>query len=214
MDRVYAAIRTIGYLRENAYSLFRGGAGGPPSITMLFFGLIERGVKVGPVGRRTAKFDQKISLKELVIDVRTPDVPSSKLLPRRVSPSYSGRHRFHQANGRDFLIHPEYITNYIISDIEMILAMDLDSAAYGALVYERVGSIKVLMDGELRKEWDLAKGLAEVQFNDSFRSVPRVERKKAFAKWKQEAHQTRIELGLPVEPLQEEKGKTGRSSSG
>jgi hypothetical protein len=54
-------------------------------------------------------------------------------------------------------------------------------------------------------EWDLAKCLADLKFNDSFGNYPREQRPEVFRKWRLKAHKTRIELGLPVMPLKEER---------
>ena len=211
VDRVYTTIRTIGRYKKGS-SLFAGGDGGPPQITMSFYNLIERGLRVGPVGRRTKKDDKKISIKELVIDVRTPDVPSSKILPMQHC-EQRRKEQYRKENGPDYLLHPAYILGYVRSEIGMLLNMSYHSASYGALLYERIGCIKVLMDGELHEEWDLAQCLADVKFNDSFGRCPRETRREVFSRWKLQAYQTRIELGLPVMPLKGGKDEKEGSSS-
>jgi hypothetical protein len=60
VDQVYATIQTMGY-PEQGRPIFRGGNGWPPPFTFALYDLIERGVKVGPVGRRTRRNDKKIS---------------------------------------------------------------------------------------------------------------------------------------------------------
>lgn len=212
VDWVYTAIRTMGYCTK-AYHLFKGGDGGPPQFAWALYSLIERGVRAGPVGRRTRKVDKKISIKEVVIDARTPDILPSKILPREVGTS-SGRRRVCVENGSDYVLNPDFVLDFITSDIDILLRMCYHTALYGSLLYERIGSIKVLMDGELHKEWDLAKCLAEVKFYDSFGEYPREQRPKVFAKWKRKARQARIKFGLPVMPLRDgiqakEEGKGG-----
>jgi hypothetical protein len=69
------------------------------------------------------------------------------------------------------------------------------------------------MDGMLHAEWDLAKCLADLKFNDNFGNYPREQRPEVFRKWKLKAYKTRIELGLPVMPLKEEKKESAESSS-
>jgi hypothetical protein len=161
-------------------------------------------VRAGPVGRRTRKDDKKISIQELVIDIRTPDDFSSKILPQDVYANPS-RRRFCEKNGQGYILNPSYILGDIISYIEILLQMSYHTASYGALLYERIGNIKVLMDGELQKEWDLARRLADVSFNDSFGNFPQQKRRGVFAKWKLKAYQARSKLGLPGVPLKEEK---------
>jgi hypothetical protein len=207
---VYAAIRTIGFHNNGRFSLFNGSEA--CAITYAFYNLIERFLKIGPVGRRTRTDDKRISVKELIIDVRTPDVPAKKILPMYHS-SLGRAEIYRRENGPHYLRNPEYILDYVVSDIQMILDMSYHSASYGALVFERVGSIKVLLDGEVRQEWNLAKCLAELQFNDSFGNYPREKRRRVFEKWKLNAHQARVELGLVVMPLEKEENGKGKGKS-
>jgi hypothetical protein len=211
VDRVYTAIRTMGNYTKG-HHLFERGDGGPPKIVWSLYSLIERGVRAGPVGRRTRKADKKISIKELVIDVRTPDVPHSEILPREIGTSLR-RRRFYKEYGSDCVLNPDCVLDLVTSDIGILLRMCYHTASYGSLLYERIGSIKVLMDGKLHKEWDLAKCLAEVKFCDSFGHYPREQRAEVFAKWKLNAHQARIKFGLPVMPLKEKKTADEGSSS-
>jgi hypothetical protein len=136
VDRVYAAIRTIGYYK-NGHSLFRGGDGGPPQLTMSLYALIERGVSVGPVGRRTMQDDKKIGIKELVIDIRSPDVPASKILPREHC-AHRRKTQYRKEHGPEFLLHPDYIVDYVARDIRMLIGMSYYTASYGALLYEEL----------------------------------------------------------------------------
>lgn len=212
VHKVYAAIRTIGYFKGPGHSIFEGG--GPHRITMSFWNLVERFLRVGPVGRRTRKNDRCISLKELVIDVRTPNVPTNKILSRNHCRTIWEAQAYRRENGQEYLMNPAYILQHVLCDIRVILTMGSSVASYGALVYERIGSIKVLMDGELHKEWDLAKCLDEVQFNDSFSNYPREKRRRVFRKWKRNAYKARVEFGLPVmTPEKKGKGKSRGTSS-
>ena len=105
-----------------------------------------------------------------------------------------------------FVMHPQRLLNFIISYIEMILVMSYPTAEFGGILYERVGCIKVLMDGEVYKEWDLATALKEVQVQDSFGGAPREHRPVVSKNWKENAHKTRVELGLAIVPLEGEQG--------
>jgi len=196
VDRVYAAIRTIGHYTEGPWIL-QGGDGGPPQLTWALYSLIERGLKAGPVGRRIRKMDRRISIKELVIDVRTPNVPPSKIYPKGLN---RGRKRedFREKHGPEFILNPDYVLGYIRSDIDLLLKMCYHTAEFGGLLYERIGRTKVLMDGQLREEWDLAQELVDLQFSDSFGRFPRERREEIFNTWKQSAFQTRKDLDLPV----------------
>jgi len=211
VDQVYAAIRTIGHYTEGP-SLLERGDGGPPDLTWCLYSLIERGLRAGPVGRQTREKDRKIGIKELIIDVKTPDVPPSKIYPKGVV-DIRQRRAFRNKNGPEFLLNPDFILSYILSGIDTVLRMCYHTAEYGCLLYERIGIIKVLKDGELRKEWDLAKQLADVSFDNSFGNHPRERRREVFTVWKQLAFETRIKLGLPVVPLPEREAEEGNRGS-
>ena len=211
VDQVYATIRTMGY-PEPGRPIFRGGDGGPPPLTYALYNLIERGVKVGPVGRRTRRNDKKISIKEIVIDVQSPNVSADKILPgEHCIDQESKQHQ--NEKGPMSLRDAKYILSDVLSDLESVLGMSYHTATWGVLIYERIGKIKVLLDGELRKEWDLAKELAAVKFNDSFGRYPREQRPEVFRKWKLKAYRARIKLGLPVIPLKHDKKVAVGSSS-
>lgn len=49
------------------------------------------------------------------------------------------------------LLDPQYLLKYIAWDIEMILKMNYDASSYGALIIQRIGTIKLMLDGELHK---------------------------------------------------------------
>ncbi len=157
VDQVYATIRTMGY-PEQGRPIFRGGDGGPPPLDYALYDLIERCVKVGPVGRRTRRNDKKISIKEIVIDVTSSDVSASKILP--------GEHRIDQEskqyrkeNGPILLRDPEYILRHVLQNLEAVLRMTYHTASWGVLIYERMGRSKFCWmesyarNGRLQKNW-------------------------------------------------------------
>ncbi|PMD35981.1 hypothetical protein L207DRAFT_98691 [Hyaloscypha variabilis F] len=167
--------------------LLQGCGGEPVQLTWSLYSLIERALKAGPVGRRTHKSDRKISIKEFIIDVKTPN-PDSPL-------------------------NPTYLLNSIISDIKTLLRMRYDTAKYGTLLYERIGKIKVLMDGELHKEWNLAKQLVKVPLDGLFGNYAQLGRQALFARWKQSVLQSRVELEVDLPIVSPEKGKRGGNRS-
>jgi hypothetical protein len=211
VDQVYATIRSMGY-PEQGRPIFRGGDGGPPPLTYALYNLIERGVKVGPVGRRTSRNDEKISIKEIIIDVQSPDVSASEILPGEHCTDQESK-QYRNQKGPMFLRDSEYILCFVLRELESVLLMSYHTAEWGGLIYERIGKIKVLLDGELRKEWDLAKELATVKFDDSFGNHPREKRPEVFRRWKLNAYRTRVKTGLPVMRLKDDKKDAAGSSS-
>ncbi|KAE9377715.1 hypothetical protein N431DRAFT_434861 [Stipitochalara longipes BDJ] len=220
VDRVYAQIRSIGFPTHKR-GLFNGGAGGPPSMTWALYNLIERFLKVGPVGRQAERGDKRFSINELIIDVRTPDVGPELISPERTPAMNSGplsfgnsRRRGNSASETPLMRHPKVIAIYIAWDLKRIMEMDGDYGENGAIIYERIGSIKLLVDGEpftdsawepeVKSEWDLADCLANMKYGAYWgnfrRSHPQDERRRAYNLWVEKAYKSRVELGLPVKP--------------
>jgi hypothetical protein len=155
VDQVYATIRTMGY-PEQRRPIFRGSDGWPPPFTFALYDLIERGVKVGPVGRRTRRNDKKISIKDIVIDVQSPNVSAAKILPGEHCTDQETK-QYRNEKGPMSLRDAEYIVSDVLRNLEAVLGMSYHTASWGALIYERIGKIKVLLDGELRKEMGSCK---------------------------------------------------------
>jgi hypothetical protein len=137
------------------------------------------------------KHDELVSLKILEMDVRTPDVAPDMLAPKDIY-RLNMLDTLRRESGIDYLMHPERILNFIRSDIDMLLRMCYHTAAFGGVLFERIGTIRLMMDGELCEEWNLAKLLASVRFSDSFGQVPREQRPEVFKRWKAKAYKTRI----------------------
>lgn len=202
VDKVYAAFRSSG-ISKGHHIGFSGGCGGPPMITWCFYSILERFLRVGAKGLQEKEHDELVSIKLLEVDVRTPDVAPDMLAPKDIY-RVDKLHRLRKESGIDYLMHPEFIVNFIASEIKTLLVMGYHTAAFGGIVFERIGTIRLMLDGEVREEWDLAKLFSSIRFNDSFGHIqPRERRPEMFKKWKARAYKTRIELGLPVIPLEE-----------
>jgi len=87
-------------------------------------------------------------------------------------------------------------------DCFMPASMDYHTAGYGMIIYERIGTIQICVNGVLNKEFDLGKMLADLRFGeqtDTFGNIwPREERLPYFWRWKKAALRKRREAGLPV----------------
>lgn len=68
-------------------------------------------------------------------------------------------------------------------------------------MYERIGTIRVCVDGKLEREENLADRLAKLRFTDplfTFGHVPSRNRLQAFWDWKKKALEKRRQAGLSV----------------
>ena len=103
VENVHATFRIIGTSKDHG-SGFTGGCGGPPLITWSFYNLLERFLKVGPLGLQKKDIDKRISIKTLEIDIQTPDVPEHTIVPKDMRFRKHGRSlgEFRKETGVDF----------------------------------------------------------------------------------------------------------------
>jgi hypothetical protein len=121
--------------------------------------------------------------------------------------------------GKPVMRHPKSVAALVTLSLSGLLAMGRDFANYGGLLYERIGRIKVLVDGEpfeeWRSEWDITDLLAESRYRDWFgalsSSYPQDKRKVAYKEWLRKTYGSRVEFGLPVKPNVEEQESLARS---
>lgn len=213
VDTLHATFRIqgpagAGYRRRSG---FRGGCGGPPLITWCFYSLIERFLRLG-IGNRSSgdqDIDRKISIKNLDLNFTNPDTSKYTLAPEGCLlgyiPSCQQSLEWHRRNdGIDYVISADMFLAFIDEMMETLLHMN------PSMLYERIGKIRLFLDGNLCKEIDLAKRLRDVRLLDeNLRLPPHRRTKVKFDKeWKMEAQKTRIDMGLEVVPFgDEERGE-------
>jgi hypothetical protein len=131
VDRVYTQIRSIGFPTQTCRQLFEGGDGGPPAIFLswAFYNIIDRFLKVGPVGRQPGKINKMISVKELIIDVRIPDVAPELIAPAVIE-SYGGGALYFRGSGANGPASPVMRNR---SPLQLIYASHLISCSMGVL---------------------------------------------------------------------------------
>ncbi|KAF4636657.1 hypothetical protein G7Y89_g1422 [Cudoniella acicularis] len=207
VDTVSAAVR-IDHTGKITYRTFEAGDGSPPSITWTFYRILDRFLRVGPVVNPSAKPEGGIAVKTLELDIRTPDVPESRFIPHDKWRIRRGNIFGKDKNGENInVMPPSMLLPFIERYIELLMGMrDMRdyTTCHGGILYERIGTLKLLLDGELRREWDMAKELKNIRLNDSFSVIPREERPETFRKWKANAYKLRTELGLPTIPISDD----------
>ena len=97
-----------------------------------------------------------------------------------------------------FIIHPGQVCAYLQELIEDLLSMENSKTArYGRLLFERIGSIRMSVEGIVRAEFDLAASLAKLQPSGS--SYWRQNgRGTEFCQWRENAFNVRERAGLAV----------------
>lgn len=199
VDNLHFSVKSVGPGPDGRRSIWAGGCGGPPIILWFFYGLLERFLKVGPFVGQHHKTDQHFTIKNLDIEVLTPDVPAEKLAPEDQYPGEQFYNRTGAAElGSDLIIHPKKLAHILMDHNDSLLRIDYHHAEYSAILFERVGTMRILVDGEVQCEYNLAERLHQSKFDESFGNMPREQRAEYYKKWKSYAYKTRVEHGLPV----------------
>lgn len=90
--------------------------------------------------------------------------------------------------------------------------MNYYTSAYGKPLYEHIGTIRMLVDGQLQCEFDLAAWLDGLRFTnpcETMGNLPTDKRLSAFWKWKRETLLRREAQGFPVkQPSNDEFGQS------
>ena len=207
VDKVSAAFRIFGAAKSYRESGFQGGCGSPPGMAWTLFIFLDRFLHYGPAGlwqRRTET--NVVALKELDMNFDLPDSPGGLVSSKDDCVSgfrYRSLFVRRSQDGKNYTMHPEILLEFVSSSISSLLNMSYSAASFGAILYEQVGKIRILFNGEIRNEWDLAILLSEVKFINSFYEIPSEDRKDYFNEWKLKAYNKRVELGLPVLPFKE-----------
>jgi hypothetical protein len=95
-------------------------------------------------------------------------------------------------------MRPRYLVEFLSSHLDILSQYP---TSYGAMLYERVGVVKLMIDGQDYRELDLAIVLASMRANDGDSAAARDP--KLFKRWKENAYKKRVEHGLPIVPENE-----------
>jgi hypothetical protein len=181
--------------RGNPYRGFRAGDGAPPAIVWAFYNILHRFLVCGPVGRDNSNGkDRKIILDQLEMEVLTP--PHIEV--ERFKGPNSCRHYNRSGLGSEMLVAndilaPDYLANFIRREIRFLLGMGYHALGYGDILYERIGSVRILQDGVEKGLWELGDLLPTLKFNE-----PGSSREPIFAQWRAKIPEVRMKNGLSV----------------
>ncbi|KAK2812453.1 hypothetical protein FQN50_001454 [Emmonsiellopsis sp. PD_5] len=205
VSTLHVDIRLFGHIMS--WYRVRGQAG-RSDFHWSFYSLLERFLHYGPVGQKKGKpagtypgyQDREMSVKTIVLDFQSAEPNLS------FPPVECGYHRWwNQHNGirsRDnprnlkiYKTRPEWPARYLSNYIRVILGFGMLDR--GKPLYERVGKIQILIQGELDHEIDLARRLVEMDPSVLNRNG-RPSDEDEFQEWRQKALEKRKERGLPT----------------
>ncbi|KAF4629525.1 hypothetical protein G7Y89_g8621 [Cudoniella acicularis] len=205
VDKVHTSIRND-HTSKRVYSGFAGGSGGPPIVVWPLLGILDRFLRVGPVVNPAAKAHGTMAIGVLELDVITPEVAENLFIPHEGCWDTLRKHGWSE-NESDvkYIIPASYLVAFLEEHLDRLLSMGGEHSDYGRLLIERIGTVRLMLDGVLYHEWNMAQVLACVRFSESFSSYPGFSRGNLakFKEWKLEAYQIRAQLGLPTIPSQD-----------
>lgn len=182
IDNVVVTFRIFGTREPGGRSMFIIGDGSPPQITWCFYNLMEVFLKCGPIANlKTGLRRKDVSINTLTLDFVSPPNAESDIA--------------------SLLMRPDWLADFVNDYNHTLLQMSYHTAWYGMIMYERIGTIRYYVDGQLSTQHDLDVLLAKCRSNDSgdtFGNIANEERSAFFWKWKKKALKARKEAGLPV----------------
>ncbi|KUL85782.1 hypothetical protein ZTR_07396 [Talaromyces verruculosus] len=234
ISTLYANVRLFGHIIEQHIICDQVGDGGRYGFHWSFYGALERFLRYGPVGGKRRKDEgkpsrdpwniQEFENRGMLIDTLILDFQSAELdlafPPEHVTyVNWLNRHcrseKFDQSEIPGILslytTRPEWLCRYMEGWIRYLLQMSYITSAYGKPLYEQIGTIRMLVDGQLQCEFDLAAWLDGLRFtnpSDTMGHLPTDERVPGFWKWKRETMLRREAQGFPVkQPSNDEIGQ-------
>ncbi|KAF1961825.1 hypothetical protein CC80DRAFT_589315 [Byssothecium circinans] len=178
---------------KGTHDIWQRGCGGPCMWVWMLYGLLQRFLYHGPVGARSeTSRPRAIAIDNLELDFVDPE-DLEALLPELLTDEEKAKaFNLHEYNGydrrllpgADGLLRPESFEESVRHEIVSLLAVSYHTAEYGAILYERLGTLSFKVNGKLVAQIDLGKELAERKFNDNFQNVERSQRPQHWNDWK------------------------------
>ncbi|KGO39283.1 hypothetical protein PEX2_030210 [Penicillium expansum] len=221
LSTLHVDIRLFGRIITSAEGRDQMGCGGRLGFHWLFYGLLERFLRYGPVGAKKGPCDidsfgdtcyknRKISVENLILDFHSaetelPYPPDDLGFKEWTNKHWGERWPIDEPEQEDkslaYKTRPEWLLEYLKDSLEDVTAMGYHTSQYGAFIYKRIGTISMLVDGKLETTFDLAGRLAGFHFDrpgDTMGHLSSEIRLAEFWKWKKATLLKREALGFPV----------------
>lgn len=224
ISTLYVNVRLFGHIIEKRTIRSQLGDGGRLGFHWYFYAALERFFRYGPVGekkrkeedetseypRNTEEFqDRGMLIDTLVLDFQSAELelsfPPEDVTYKQWSGRHWGRDRGDQSETSETLssykTRPEWLCEYLKAWISGLLYMSYHTSKFGQPLYEHIGTIRMLVDGQLYHEFDLAAWLARLRFTDPTSMMGHLstdDRQSGFWNWKKETLLRRKAQGFPV----------------
>ena len=192
---VHTTLRICGGYPGRFRSIFTGGDGGPPKIVWRFYSVLERFLQCGPMGENAKRKDLFITIDSVDIDIITPELaPNHKFGSVSEPLGQTRRNRRPADEMQKEVIHPEQLALFLWSEILGLLHLSCHTASFCNMLYEQIGTMRILVDGEFFRALHLSDDLNRAQWEYD----PHLREESRFRKWKKKTMKSRKSLGWTV----------------
>ncbi|KAL5362437.1 hypothetical protein BJX96DRAFT_177150 [Aspergillus floccosus] len=211
LDEVRMELRIFGHCLSRQAALANRTDTGSFILKWRFYAMLERFLIHGPLflpnQAKGEEKDRKCFMRTLTINVTACPDEKHPLASSEITYSNYWRWLCTRMMHRplsvpfdldDVMPRPEWMASGLSTEIGALLMMDYHHLYYGGLLYEHIGAIRILVDGKVHKEFNLAERLAALRFNCEQSVFTREKRRRYFWRWKRTALRKRLDAGLPV----------------
>ncbi|KAL3476004.1 hypothetical protein BJX99DRAFT_270814 [Aspergillus californicus] len=178
IDKLHVDVRLFGTVIEPRIGRRQGGDGGHTRYEWDFLALLERFLRYGPVGQKKGADGQAIIVRDgtgpivdrgIKVDTLVLDFSSGedKLQRGEFPPeeiSYRDWHWYRMGHGmrkhdlklEEYKTRPEWLAELLANEIHGILHFGRDREGFAKLVYSRLRVVRMLVDGELFRQFNIA----------------------------------------------------------
>ena len=178
IDIVNASFHIVGSTSTFRWpTVFDQGCGSPPPIVWPFYELLERffcrgastpkPIMPGEAITRARRGRYTIGHLRIIVQ-------STKLEPhQRIHPngipkacyatgflSDEEKRNFVGEDGVEYLMDPEWLAQFLVHEMDMLLSMTCHATKYGCMLFESMEKISISCDGKTSGSWDLAEIMA------------------------------------------------------
>lgn len=213
-DEVNVTFRLFGHCALPAWLRSITGDGGSPGMEWCFYALLERFLALGPINQLPTdpdnpatqrKLKRRFFTHTLTLNVESSADDRYPFPPPEVTYSdycqyirASRSRRKASVNFSTYAVRPEWFARNLCNEIAYASGMYYHTLYLGGILYEHIGVIRVLVEGKMFEEFDLAKKLAPMKWECPIATMSRAERREYFWRWKRDVQRTRAQLGFPV----------------
>ncbi|KAL3474439.1 hypothetical protein BJX99DRAFT_248236 [Aspergillus californicus] len=154
LSTLHVDLRLFGHIIADDDVRLQVGCGGHLGFHWSFYALLERFLTYGPVDEK--KYDKKPH-PEYSILRNNPTFSDRNITIRTLVLDISSAEQNLPFPGPESTPRPEWIAAYMEGEIEALIGLHYDWAKYAKILYQRIGKIRMLVDGGFFREWNLVE---------------------------------------------------------